>query len=168
MDEQKQPSNMNKNYTYTAIGIIVLIIIAWAIYASNHKDSDDTTKNNNGQQQTSTMPENNTATSTAQTSTTSPVTKPAAKLSYSDAIKAYPYRFQFSQCHGNPGTLAVKKLSIVMLDNRDAVAHTVKADNQTFKIAKYDYALLHTNALTGTNVNVTCDGGGAAILNVEK
>ena len=53
-----------------------------------------------------------------------------------------------------------------MLDNRDSVAHTIVADKQTFKIAGFDYALLKT--FTISNTNITCDGGGAALLNVQK
>ena len=76
-------------------------------------------------------------------------------------------------CHGNPGTISVKRNTAVMLDNRDKVAHTIKANGQTFRIAGYDYALIYPATVTKDNIdltlsNVTCDGGGAAFLNVEK
>ncbi len=156
--------NDNKAW-YVAIGVVILALIIWGIYAINKSDipantttqTTQNTPNNNADQTASTTPE----------ATTTPVTgAPAKKLSYGQAVNAYKFRFQFLQCHGNPGTLAVKQGTVVMLDNRDAVAHTIKADKQTFKIAGYDYALLHTSALG--DLFITCDGGGAAKLNVQK
>ncbi len=153
---------MNKKYTYTVLAIAILAIGAWAIYAYNQQNKN--AANNSGQapvQDNSNNTVSPAATSTPQTGSVVP-----KKLPYGAAINTYPYRFQFSQCHGNPGQLAVKKGTVVMLDNRDSIAHTFKADSQTFKIAGYDYALLKTSAIS--NVNITCDGGGAALLNVEK
>jgi len=95
------------------------------------------------------------------------------KLSYGAAINAYKFRFQFTQCHASPGMLSVEKNSPVMFDNRDKVAHTFKANGQTFKIAALDYAIIYPQLPTGAtanlaNSNMTCDGGGAGTLNVEK
>jgi hypothetical protein len=157
-NEDNQKDKSNKTYTYIAAGIVILALAGWAIYSYSHQNS-------NGAQQASTVA--GTAGSAQSATSTGQSSVPAAKkLSYGDAINTYPYRFQFSQCHGNPGALSVKKGSIVMLDNRDPIAHTFVADSQTFKIAGYDYALLHTSVIT--NINITCDGGGAAKLNVEK
>lgn len=164
MYEQKgSPNGMNKKYAYIVAGLIVLAIIVWAIYAGNNQNNGDL---GNG------AGDSNNALSPANTST-SPTTgtTPPVDLSYEKAIKAYPYRFQFTLCHGNPGTLTVKRGSIVMMDNRDPKAHTFKADKETFNIKGYGYALLHTDVLTGANntvTNITCDGGGAAVLNVQK
>src|SRR6185369_4312057 len=105
---------MKKTWGYIAGGVILLAIIL-GVYAYSH--------NNNSKQATSTVPSNganNDQTTTSSTTAGSSGTKPAAKLSYGDAIKTYKYRFQFSQCHGTPGSMVVKKGDIVMLDNSDA------------------------------------------------
>jgi hypothetical protein len=151
-------TDKDKKYLYIAIAVVVLAVIAYAVYTSR--------KNNSS-------PQSNQQTSNDQASTTPPTPTNGAKLSYGDAIKAYPYRFQFSQCHGTPGIISVKKGAAVMLDNRDKLAHTIKANGQTFRIAGDDYAIVHPATVTKDNVdltlsNVTCDGGGAATLNVEK
>lgn len=91
---------------------------------------------------------------------------PPPKLDYGTAISTYNFRIQFSQCHGNPGTMNVSKGTPVMLDNRDNVAHTIKADNQTFRIAALDYVVFASSAI-GT-FNTLCDGGGAGTLTVQK
>ncbi len=95
------------------------------------------------------------------------------KLSYTEAVKTYKFRFQFVKCSGNPGLLSVKRGTPVMLDNRDSKAHTIRANGQSFRIAAYDYAVVYPNIITRDNTdltisNVTCDGGGAATLNVER
>lgn len=161
----KQPKKFDsasKRAAYLVAGVFVLILAALGVYSFTHRNKGSLNTAPSAIQQDNS---NNTPV-LADTSAPASSGKTAAKLSYGDAIKAYPYRFQFSQCHGTPGTMAVKKGSIVMLDNRDPISHTFVADSQTFKIAGYDYALLRTSALT--NINITCDGGGAAKLNVEK
>src|SRR3989344_1209067 len=148
-DPTGKPKGMNTGYIIA--GVLVLALIVWGIYARNQKNKTADDNQSTNQEQSS---------NASPTSTEESVDFDLVKvdLSYEKAIKAYPYRFQFSKCSGTPGTLTVKKGSIVMLDNRDAVAHTFKANNQTFKIAGYGYALLKTSAIT--NANITCDGGG--------
>ncbi len=149
---------------YIGLGIILVLLIAYFIYAGMQK------KNGSNNQ---TLSSDNSA---SVTPTPSPTEAPATgtkKLSYGDAIKFYKFRFQFVNCNGNPGILSVKRGTPVMLDNRDKVAHTIKANGQSFRIAGLDYAVLYPNILTSNstsaaNSNITCDGGGAATLNVEK
>lgn len=153
----------NKTFTYAVAGIIVVAIAAWAIYGYNHP----------GDEQQPAAQDNSTNDNTSANTSTPAATGGSARLSYGDAIKVYPYRFQFLNCHGNPGMISVRKGSVVMLDNRDGVARTIKANGQSFKIAAYDYALVSPAIVTKDNTdltlsNVTCDGGGAATLNVEK
>ena len=93
-------------------------------------------------------------------------TPTSKKLSYGEAIKAYPYRFQLVQCQTTPAIISVKKGAVVMFDNRDSNTHTVKAGGPSFKIAGYDYALLHTYSVG--EFDVVCDGANRAVLNVEK
>lgn len=163
----KTPEPSNNNYVYAGVGIIILALLAWAIYAYTNKSpkGEENQSQTTGQQNQNDAASPAPATSTEPTSETSP-NAPVKKLSYGEAIKAYPYRFQFLKCSGNPGSMAVKKGSIVMLDNRDSKTHTIKADGQTFSIPGYDYALLRASIIS--NSFVTCDGGGAAMLNVEK
>jgi plastocyanin len=152
----------NKNaYMWTGI-VVLVILVVWGAYA--YMNSQSNTQPAAQQQGSSPVA---TATPTATPTPTATATPSSgATLSYAAAVKAYPYRIQFSSCHGTPGTLHVKVGSTVMLDNRDATAHTIKADTQTFRIAGYGYALLHTSAIS--SINITCDGGGAALLTVEK
>jgi hypothetical protein len=167
MDEQKQPGNMNKNYLYAVIAVIVIAIIAWAIYANTHKDSDDNQSKTPQQTTISNTPTDTMASTTPTTTPTTTTGGGTKKLSHADAVAKYPYRIQFTlQCQGIPGSLVVKKGDTIMLDNRDQFVHTIVADGQTFKIAAQDYALLHTTTIS--NQNVTCDGKGAMLLNVAK
>lgn len=158
---QKDQSN-KKQRLYAYVGVIAVILLALmaGIYAYTHK-----AKNADQPAAQTNQPAVTPAASTSTNNNTGSVAQPT-KIDYGAAVNKYPYRIQFSQCHGTPGTLNVKKGTIVMLDNRDAVAHTIKADKQTFKIAGYDYALMRTSSVS--NTNITCDGGGAAVLNVQN
>ena len=140
---------------------MVAAIIVYAIYS-----------NNSGQMSQSNQSTNtNTATNTTASST--PTTTPATgtgsgtKLSYGDAIKTYTERFQFSQqCHGTPATIAVRKGTPVMLDNRNNGSIVIKADTETFKLAGYGYDVFYPEVLG--NLTVTCNGKNSVTLNVEK
>jgi hypothetical protein len=156
-------NGVDKKYTYIVAGIIAIGLITWGAYTNTRKNAkvEQQDAQQNANAATSTPP--------AAISTSAPPTtaKPAIKkLSYGDAIQAYPFRFQFSQCHGNPGSMTVKKGTKVMLDNRDSTAHSIKIGSQTFKIAGYDYAVYYSPTIG--LLNITCDGGGSATINVEK
>ena len=108
--------------------------------------------------------------------TTSPAPKPpvSAKTQaqlYTDAVKMYQYRLQFLQCHGtiptalNNGTLVIKKGVKFMLDNRDATAHTFAFAGQSVRVGGYNFAIV--SVPTAGLYPLTCDGGGAASLNVQ-
>ena len=158
-------SSWDKKYTNIAIVIVaVLILGVWGTYVYTHRNS----KPSQPAQQAQTQGNTGTPATTPVDQATPPGTSTGstAVSSYGAAVAAHPYRIQFTACHGNPGTLNVKKGTVVMLDNRDTTAHTVKADSQTFDIPGYGYVLLHTS--TVQSINITCDGGGAALLNVEK
>jgi plastocyanin len=151
---------MNKDklkITYIVIGVIVLVLIIWGIRAMVHK-------NNQGGSQPVTQ--NNPPAGTAATSTPTSTPTTGKNLSYGDAVKAYPNRFQFVGCKGTPASMVVKKGTSVMLDNRDTASHTIKADGQTFSLGKYGFAILHTSIVE--NATVTCDGKNSVTLNVEK
>ncbi len=75
------------------------------------------------------------------------------------------YRFQFADCHGTPGSLSVKRGKYFLLDNRDDEAHTIAVAGQSYRIGAYGAAVAAVWK-TGTH-QITCDGGGAASINVE-
>ncbi len=160
MNEKKEKSEgRNQVYLYTAAGVIVLALAIWGVYAYNHSGSQT------GTQQVSLQDNLNNTPAATTTPTSTPASIPE-KLSYGAAIQAYPERFQFKLCQGTPATIAVKKGTPVMLDNRDTTAHTFKADTQTFRIAGLDYAVLYPQVLG--NLVVTCDSKDRVTLNVEK
>ncbi len=100
------------------------------------------------------------------TPTPEPTATGTKKLSYTEAVKTYKYRYQFVNCSANPGTLSVKRNTPVMLDNRDKKSHTIRVSGQTIAVAALDYQLLYPK--TEGTFQMTCDGGGTAVLNVEK
>lgn len=76
------------------------------------------------------------------------------------------YRFQFSKCHGTPGSLVVKLGRYFLLDNRDAQSHTFALAGHSYSVGGYG-ASVAAVWKTG-KYQITCDGGGAAALTVEK
>jgi len=172
------------------IGIIVLavIILGYAVWRSAAKPGQPAQPSGNLPEVpsagTSTIPAAATstaATSSAKTTTTATAkkttsgttaktstTSASALPSYVDALKIYKtsgYYFQFVNCHGNPGSLTLKKGKKFMLDNRDAVAHKIAFANQTYYLGKYGYAI--ATALSLGKYYITCDGGGAASILVQ-
>lgn len=87
---------------------------------------------------------------------------PKAALPYIES----GYRFQFSNCRGTPGSLVVKAGKYFLLDNRDAKSHTIAVAGQSYSIGAYGAAVAAVWK-PGT-YNITCDGGGAASLTVQK
>jgi hypothetical protein len=158
MDNNQRPGGENNKTAYIAVGIVALALIIWGIYAYNH--SAPIVQTPAGQDNS------NTAATTTPTSTPASATG-SGRLSYGEAIKAYPERFQFSNgCQGTPATIAVKKNTPVMLDNRNATAYTFKADTQTFRIAGYGYVVFYPQVLG--NLVVNCNGRASVTLNVQK
>lgn len=101
------------------------------------------------------------------------VTEPAARegLTYGQALNTYSlesgngYRFQFVNCNGTPGSLAMKVGTKFMLDNRDNEPHTFVVGTTTYQIGAEGFAIA-TATLEGT-YNITCDGGGASQVIVQ-
>jgi hypothetical protein len=88
-------------------------------------------------------------------------------LSYTQAQDLYAdgYRIQFSSCSGTPGTLNVAAGSTIMLDNRDNTAHTIKVGGTSYSLGAYGFRVVKASAKG--KLQVTCDGKGAAVLNVQ-
>jgi hypothetical protein len=164
MSEQQKKSRWENNKSnYIAAGVFVLAVIILGVYAYNHQGAvTQNTQQGYSQGSSTAAP----VATTTPTSTPTSTGAPGTKLSYGAAIKAYPERFQFTQCHGTPATIAVRKGTPVMLDNRNATAYTIKADTQTFRIAGYGYDVFYPEVLG--NLVVTCNGKASVTLNVEK
>ena len=104
---------------------------------------------------------------TAPSAATAPATG-AKPLTYEQAVTQYGgYRFQFVSCHGSPGTMTVTSGKKFMLDNRDAKAHTIMVGKVAYKVGGNGFAIATAASAVGT-YNITCDGGGAATLKVQK
>jgi len=154
---------MNKKstiITWSVVGVIIIAIIIIAAY-NHHKNSEMAmTQSGSSTQMTEPTP------SPTPTAAATPTATGAASLSYQEALKKYPERFQFNSCQGTPATIAVRKNTPVMLDNRDKVGHTFVADKQTFKLGGYGYYVFYPE--TVGNLTVTCDGKNSVTLNVEQ
>jgi hypothetical protein len=153
-----------KKLLYLAGGAILLVVIVYSI-SINLKKSD--------QSDSVSFPTSSPATNT----TTGAVKKTPAKAplsatkAYLDAIKIYKttgYYFQFVDCHGAPGTLTLKAGKKFMLDNRDGVARKIAiTGGQSFNIGAYGFAVATAPSKIGIHY-ITCNGGGAASITVQK
>jgi hypothetical protein len=89
----------------------------------------------------------------------------AAVLTYEQAIDLYVgRRFQFVNCRGNPGSMVVTKGTKFLLDNRDPAAHTIVVGKASYRVPGLGFAV--ATASTVGLLNITCDGGGSASINV--
>lgn len=161
----------NKTLAYWIVGIVgavLIIILIVQLHSQNNPASgnsspasDNAALSYNGQEATTTPP-------AANTSGTSGIGYPS-NSAYTAVLAIYQkngYRVQFSQCHGIPGKLTVTQGQKYMLDNRDDQKHTVKVGPYTYSLPAYGWQVITAENL-GLN-NVTCDGGGAAQINIEK
>lgn len=107
---------------------------------------------------------------TNEKSIVSSVVKPSAKaFTYSQAVQQYDdlgYRYQFANCSGLPGTFTIKRGVKFMLDNRDSVRHVIGIGTNKYTVPAYGYAIISVN--TPNAYYITCDGGGAAEIKVQK
>ena len=80
------------------------------------------------------------------TTATKSVTAPATDAQYGQLASQYGQAgrlIQFdSTCHVTPGQLTIKTGSKVMLDNRSAVAKTVKLDSTSYSLPAYNYRVV--------------------------
>ena len=93
-----------------------------------------------------------------------------ASVSYTEALNNYRAKgayFQFVSCRGNPGSLSIKQGVTFMFDNRDKVARRIAIGKvATYNVGPYGFAVVAAPA--AGQYYITCDGGGAALLNVEN
>ena len=106
---------------------------------------------------------NKTVTGTKIISKASPST-----LKYMDALKIYRasgYYFQFENCHGQPGSLIMKKGTKFMLDNRDVESHLISWGGHNYRLGSYSFVISTADKVG--KFNITCDTGGAAQITVK-
>jgi hypothetical protein len=144
------------------VAIVAIIVASIALLAV-------TQMQNNGLGSSATTTEEGIAPPTASssgTSSTSSTPSRSLSLGYTDALNTFGgYRFQFSNCSGTPGTLALASGVPFLLDNRDAVAHSIKVGSTSYSVGAYGYRI--ASVTTKGTYNITCDGKGAATLKVE-
>jgi hypothetical protein len=90
-----------------------------------------------------------------------------AEQEYTDALNTYRTAatyYQFVGCKGSPGNMVLKQGKYFMLDNRDKVAHTIKVGDVAYSVPAEGFRIAKAIS-TGENL-ITCDGGGAARINV--
>lgn len=89
--------------------------------------------------------------------------------SYGEALDIYGksgYRLQFSNCSGTPGTFTIKLGTKFMIDNRDDKGHIISIGTRKYNLSAYDFAIVTIQKIG--DINITCDGGGAAHILVQK
>ena len=155
---------MTKSTSKMVWGLVVLIVLLaiWFAYQNKHKAVQQAADQLAQVKATETQPVKGTK---PQASTTL-----HKSLTYTQAVNTYANRIQFSDCHGSVGLssnglLSIKQGVAFMLDNHDAKAHTIAFGSQSYKVGANDFAIV--SAAKIGNYAVTCDGGGAASLNVE-
>ncbi len=94
-----------------------------------------------------------------------------APRSYTDDLKIYRSKGAYMlllSCHGQPGVMSIKRGVRFMIDNQDTKAHTVAIDKASvYRLGARGYVVATAPPSAG-QYNLTCDGGGAAQINVES
>ena len=92
-----------------------------------------------------------------------------ATKGYTAALNLYEKsgaRFQFANCSGNPGSLSIKLGAKFMIDNRDNASHKIAIGAKIYQLSAYNYAIVTVQK--AGSFNITCDGGGAARVEVQN
>lgn len=157
---------MAKKRLYILIGVAVLLaVILAAVYFKKYNQPVPVTAEVSAVQTTTIKVP---AAGSIKPSTKAPL---SATKAYLDALKIYKttgYYFQFVDCHGAPGTLTLKAGKKFMLDNRDGVARKIAIQGgQSFNVGAYGFAIATAPSKIGTHY-ITCNGGGAASILVQK
>ena len=154
---------------YVALGVGALVLVLLLAYAFTRQPMWDEWVNDDVPVEPK-EPLVTTTTPDTGDKTTNTVVKPKSAVvpvtGYQKAVETYEYQFQFSKCQGNPGTLTFKQGVKVLFDNRDEKTHVIGFGASKFTIKGYGYVIA-TAPKPGT-YNITCDGGGAAKMVVQK
>lgn len=160
-----------------SIGIAVVLLIVLGVAFTWDSDQEDDVDNGDQANQideTDDDPRSASSGATVNRQNTQAAATPqnnelAKAQRYAQAVKTYEYRVEFDDCRGavfpGQGTLTIKKGVNFMIDNRDPVAHTFTFRTQTVTVAAYDFVIVTAKDLG--DYNITCDGGGAAKLDVQ-
>ncbi len=158
------------------IGVIAaLIIVAELALSARGPGTDTAPQASQPEQAVQTEPEGSPAAEAAAPAPEAQTTPAAASpkktapstATYDSALKAYgSQRIQFNDCRGTPGSMVLTIGARFMLDNRDNTAHTIIVGKTRYTLKAYGYAIAAAPAVG--IVNITCDGGGAAQLNVQS
>lgn len=160
---------MTKKQAYLLAGGVILLAFGAAAYLTFIKQINQFNPFATSTNQV--LPAGTAAQTAAKKSSSKTTSSLSATQAYLDAVKIYKnvgYYFQFVDCHGLPGSLTLKAGKKFMLDNRDGVAHKIVVQGgQSFNIASYGFAIATAPSTVGTHY-ITCDGGGAASILVQK
>jgi len=85
---------------------------------------------------------------------------------YVKALETYQFRIQFDKCQASPGTITLKEGLPILLDNRGANTLVLKFGKQSYSVLGYDYLI--APAPTPGTYTITCNGGGAAEVQVQS
>ncbi len=191
LNPENNPKNSDKKPYFTIILVSVLVILSlvyWIVHAFKNEEKiiEDTPYDfwNNS---STTLDSSSTVSSTQNNATTttgtiikkpSPtkkttITKTASTslsatgdyLKARNSYQASGYYFQFLNCHGSPGSLVVKKGAKLMLDNRDNKTRKIVFMSRLYSIGAYSYTIVTADKLGKSYI--TCDGGGAAQIEVK-
>jgi hypothetical protein len=170
-----EAKKMNKQdfLVYAIVIVLAVMLVAYLVAAKNGPAATTSASDMSGMNMdqpdmppinpASGAPSSATAPAPAPTTTTAP-----KALTYQQALTAYAgYRIQFVSCHGSPGTLNLTVGKKFMLDNRDAKSHLIDVGKVGYRLGADGFAIATAPWTAGT-YGITCDGGGAAQLTVQK
>jgi hypothetical protein len=160
-----------------AIGVVLITVVAvYFMYAKKESAPSEQPPQN---AETSTPAQTEglatpSVTPSSPTGVKKPVAKPTAppeNIDYQTALTTYRtsgYLFQFTDCRGTPGSLMMKVGTKFMMDNRDGKARKIAINGiKTYSVGAYDFVIAVAPSKAGLYY-ITCDGGGAAQINVQN
>jgi hypothetical protein len=167
MDVQKTNyDSVSKKYIYIVVGIVVLAIAAWGIYAYNHQNNNTT---DNTQQAVVPGNSNNTQPATATPETAN--TPLHTVKQYEAALITYAkVRIQFLACQARPNTMTLKNPATIMLDNRSTTVSKIMIDKRSYYVPGLDYMIVTiSEPLLPVHSQVDCNASqNVATLLIEK
>jgi hypothetical protein len=132
--------NKNKNMWVWGGVVVLAIIIIWAVMARN--SSAPTTSTGTDATQGTTDESKIDSTEDVGTSTAAPLSYKQALVTYANA------RLQLDKtCQASPSNMTFKNGSKIMIDNRSAVARTVKVGS-TFSIKAWGFKIVDLSSST--------------------
>ena len=144
-----------KSFTlYYVVGVIVLVVVILFFSLKNtnvmNNPAYTNTTDNTTLEPQSTLDTSGTTTGAA-----------GATISYTDALAKYAdRRIQFNKiCQATPNKVTYKDNTGVMLDNRSALARTIKVGTEVYSVKGYGFriAVLPNVLLKSKSITVDCD-----------